>query len=150
MAVCYSGALERADEALAPIRALGPPVVDLLREQPYVELQSYLDATEPKGRHYYWRTAYVAELADELLETLEELAASCPIPDADAFRAWVRAAGERCRPFTTGASYVNFQTADEDDERVRATYGPNLERLLEVKRRYDPGNLMRVNRNVRP
>ncbi len=62
----------------------------------------------------------------------------------------MRAAGERCRPFTTGASYVNFQTGDEGDERVRATYGANYDRLLEVKRRYDPGNLLRVNRNVRP
>ncbi len=47
-----------ADDGLAPIRALGDPVFDLLREQPYTELQSFLDATEPKGRHYYWRTEY--------------------------------------------------------------------------------------------
>ena len=62
----------------------------------------------------------------------------------------MRAGYDRCRPFTTGASYVNFQTADEGDERVRATYGANYERLLAVKRRYDPGNVLRVNRNVRP
>ena len=39
------------------------------REQPYTEVQSYLDATEPKGKHYYWRTEYLAELSDELLAT---------------------------------------------------------------------------------
>ncbi len=59
MAVCYSGEPGTADEALAPIRALGDPVVDLLQVQPYTQLQSYLDATEPKGNHYYWRTEYL-------------------------------------------------------------------------------------------
>ena len=58
MAVCFSGAIAAADEALAPIRALGDPVFDLLTERPYTEMQSLLDATEPKGEHYYWRTEY--------------------------------------------------------------------------------------------
>jgi len=82
MAVCYSGELERAEEALAPLRALGDPVFDLLHEQPYTEVQSYLDDTEPKGHHYYWRTEYAAELSDEFLTTWLELAAECPIPAA--------------------------------------------------------------------
>jgi hypothetical protein len=56
----------------------------------------------------------------------------------------------RLRPFSTGATYVNFQTAEEGDGRVRATYGANYGRLVEVKRRYDPGNLFRGNRNIRP
>ena len=67
MAVCYSGTLDRVDEAIAPIRALGTPVFDLLGEQPYVQVQSYLDATEPKGAHYYWKTEYLAELSNEFL-----------------------------------------------------------------------------------
>jgi hypothetical protein len=54
------------------------------------------------------------------------------------------------RPFSTGATYVNFQTADEGDDRVRATYGANYDRLVEVKRRYDPDNLFQGNRNIRP
>ena len=72
-----------ADEALAPIRALGDPIVDLLDEQPYTEVQSYLDDTEPKGNHYYWKTEYLAELSDELLTTVRELSAECPIPGAE-------------------------------------------------------------------
>jgi FAD/FMN-containing dehydrogenase len=72
MSVCYSGAPEDAEAVLAPLRTLGDPIVDLLRAQPYVELQSYFDATEPKGHHYYWRTEYVGELADELLDTYRD------------------------------------------------------------------------------
>jgi FAD/FMN-containing dehydrogenase len=83
MAVCYSGDLNHVDAVLAPIRALGGPVVDLLQEQPYVQLQSYLDVTEPKGRHYYWKTGYAAELSDDFLSAMRDLFAECPIPEGD-------------------------------------------------------------------
>jgi FAD/FMN-containing dehydrogenase len=193
MAVCYSGDPARAEEALAPIRAIGRPVVDLLSDQPYAALQSSLDDGEPGGMHYYWRTEYLATLSDGLLDTLRELFATCPIPGADlgilhvggalnergeddgavgnrdahyvvgvkgmwepdesnagAFRQWVRDAGARVRPFSTGRTYVNFQTADEGEERVRATYGANFDRLVQLKARYDPENVFRSNRNVPP
>jgi hypothetical protein len=193
MAVCYSGDLDDVEEVLAPIRALGDPVVDLLRAQPYTLVQSYLDATEPKGHHYYWKTEYLAELSDDLLSTTRDLFAECPIPEADLgflhlggalnerhrddgavgnrdarfaigvkgmwepnepnadpFRRWVRDAWKRIRPFSTGGNYINFQTADEDEGRVRATYGANFDRLVVVKKTYDPDNLFRVNRNIRP
>jgi FAD/FMN-containing dehydrogenase len=191
MVVCYSGDLARVDEAMAPIRELGDPVIDLLQEQPYTQVQSFLDGTEPKGDHYYWRTGYIAELSDGLLSTLRDLAAECPIPllmvgllhvggalgeragddgavgNRDAryacgmigrwepgearaaeFRDWVRDAGERFRRYGTGGNYINFQTADEGDAGVLMAYGDNFERLAEVKRRYDPDNLFRSNRNL--
>jgi FAD/FMN-containing dehydrogenase len=71
-------------------------------------------------------------------------------PDAKSFRQWIRAAWVRIHPFSTGATYINFQTADEDDGRVRATYGSNFDRLAEIKAKYDPDNLFRTNRNIRP
>jgi FAD/FMN-containing dehydrogenase len=43
---------------------------------------------------------------------------------------------------------VNFQGADEGDDRVRSSYGANYERLAAVKRAVDPDNFFRVNRNV--
>jgi FAD/FMN-containing dehydrogenase len=83
MAVCYSGHRDDRDAALAPIHAIGDPIMDLLHEQPYVEVQSYLDETEPRGRHYYWKTGYAAELSDELLTTTRDLFADCAIPDGE-------------------------------------------------------------------
>ena len=70
-------------------------------------------------------------------------------PD-DEHVAWVREAWESVRPLSTGGNYLNFQTADEDEERVQATYGPNFDRLVEAKQSYDPENLFRRNRNIRP
>jgi len=52
-------------------------------------------------------------------------------------------------PHSTGGIYVN-NLGDEGGDRVRAVYGDNYDRLVEVKRRYDPGNLFRYNQNIRP
>ena len=71
-------------------------------------------------------------------------------PRAEAYCGWVRDAGRRIEAMGTGRSYVNFQTADEGEDRVRQSYGPNVDRLQRVKEAYDPGNLFRCNRNIRP
>jgi pimeloyl-ACP methyl ester carboxylesterase len=181
MSICYSGDLAEAASALAPIRALGDPVIDLLGERPYVEQQSYLDAAEPKGDHYYWKAGYLRGLGDDFLAVWRELAADCPIPraqvgllhlggalneraaddgvvgnrdiefacgligiwepgaDDEAYVRWVRGAWERVAAHTNG-TYVNFQTADD---RVRDAYGSNYDRLVELKRAYDPDGMFR-------
>jgi FAD/FMN-containing dehydrogenase len=82
MVLCYSGDPDAKDAAFAPIREIGDPAVDLLQEWPYTMQQSFLDDTEPKGVHAYWKTEYLAELSEDLLPVLRDLAADCPIPDA--------------------------------------------------------------------
>jgi hypothetical protein len=54
------------------------------------------------------------------------------------------------RRFSTGGTYINFLTADEGDDRTQAAYGGNYERLIEIKTRWDPANLFRMNKNVQP
>jgi FAD binding domain/Berberine and berberine like len=49
-----------------------------------------------------------------------------------------------------GGAYINFMMDDEGEARVRAAYGPNYQRLVTVKRKYDPANLFQVNHNIRP
>jgi FAD/FMN-containing dehydrogenase len=192
MVVCYSGDLGKTEEALAPIRALREPVVDVLQEWPYIRQQSFLDDAEPKGAHYYMKTEYVADLSDGLLTAVREAFAECHIPEgqvgflhlggavnqrdeddgavgnrdarfalgvigmweagepnANAFQRWIHDGWARVRPFSTGRTYINFQTADETEERVRATYGANFDRLVKVKEMYDPRNVFRRNRNIR-
>jgi FAD/FMN-containing dehydrogenase len=63
--------------------------------------------------------------------------------------AWARDFFKASAPFASGGAYINFLTADEGD-RVRSAYGANYDRLAKVKRQYDPGNLFRVNQNIKP
>jgi FAD/FMN-containing dehydrogenase len=62
---------------------------------------------------------------------------------------WARDFFNASAPFASGGVYVNFLTADEGD-RVRTAYGPNYDRLAQVKRKYDPENLFRMNQNIKP
>jgi FAD/FMN-containing dehydrogenase len=62
---------------------------------------------------------------------------------------WARSLFQATTPFATGDVYVNFLTADEQD-RVRAAYGDNYDRLAGIKTKYDPTNLFRMNQNIKP
>ena len=69
--------------------------------------------------------------------------------DDERVRQWARKAFQDAAPHATGSGYVNFLTEDEG-ERVVASYGVNYPRLQEIKRRFDPANLFRMNLNVAP
>jgi FAD/FMN-containing dehydrogenase len=66
----------------------------------------------------------------------------------DGRRASARTAWKRIEPYTSGF-YTNSLT-EEDDARERIVYGANYDRLVQVKTKYDPGNLFRLNANVKP
>lgn len=189
---CHSGDAAQAEADLAPITSLGEPLANMIQLRDYTAQQSFLDATQPKGNHFYWKSEFLPGLSDELISTyhaqVEGLTApanqvvlfhlegalnehpeddgavgnrdarfACVIqsmwtPESssgDANRAWVRDAWQALKPFSTGGNYINFQTSDEPDERTRASFRSNYDRLADVKARYDPTNLFRVNRNIR-
>jgi hypothetical protein len=66
--VCHTGMPDRADSDLARLKAFGSPVGDVVVRRPYVEQQSLLDASQPNGRRYYWKSEYLAGLGADLLE----------------------------------------------------------------------------------
>jgi FAD/FMN-containing dehydrogenase len=190
--VCHSGSLDEGAELVRPIKSFGSPVGDVIQRRSYVSQQSLLDATQPKGRRYYWKSEYVPEISEGVLASAMAHAARITSPhsavivfpldgqlhqlpeghspagnrDARALfniaAAWDHAADDEeqigwaretwrdMRRFSTGGTYVNFLTVDEGDDRTRAAYGPHYARLAEVKARWDPGNLFRVNRNIAP
>jgi FAD/FMN-containing dehydrogenase len=65
--VCHSGQLTEGEKLVAPIKSFGSPVGDIIQRRPYVSQQSLLDATQPKGRRYYWKSEYLSRLQPELL-----------------------------------------------------------------------------------
>jgi FAD/FMN-containing dehydrogenase len=191
--VCHSGTIEQAEADLAPIKSHGEPLADLIQVKTYVAQQTLLDATQPRGMHYYWKSEFLSGLSDDLFDTFNaqfidlaapanqivlfhvagaltehaeddgamgnrEAAFACVIqsmwgPDsgaAEANREWVRTAWQALKPYSTGGNYVNFQTDDETDDRTVESYRNNYQRLEAVKAEYDPSNLFRVNRNIRP
>jgi FAD/FMN-containing dehydrogenase len=62
---------------------------------------------------------------------------------------WARQSGQTLQPFASQRAYVNLLD-DEGTERVRAAYGPNYERLVALKTKYDPDNLFHLNQNIKP
>jgi len=69
---------------------------------------------------------------------------------APALRRWTVDYWRATHPYSAGGAYVNFMMDDEGQERVRATFGSNYDRLAEVKGEYDPENVFRINQNIRP
>jgi FAD/FMN-containing dehydrogenase len=69
LVACHSGTPEAAEADLAPLRALGDPIADLITVKDYVVQQTLLDATMPNGNHYYWKSEFVPGLSDGLIET---------------------------------------------------------------------------------
>ena len=69
--------------------------------------------------------------------------------NAELISSWARDYWEGLHPTSVGGAYVNF-LGDEGQERVRAAYHGNYERLARTKRRYDPDNTFHVNQNIRP
>ena len=63
---------------------------------------------------------------------------------------WARQYWEDVHPYSAGGAYVNFMMEEEGQERVKASYRDNYERLATVKSKYDPTNFFRVNQNIKP
>ena len=63
--------------------------------------------------------------------------------------AWVRDFYDATAPHSEEGGYINFMAGDDQD-RIRANYRQNYDRLVEAKRKYDPDNLFHLNQNIRP
>jgi FAD/FMN-containing dehydrogenase len=189
---CYSGNPEEGEKAIAPIKSFRNPIGDVLVRRPYAQMQTLLDATQPKGRRYYWKSEYLPRIEPALCEKAIEHAARIRSPhsavilfqidgalnllsedhspagnrdasfvlnvagsweQADEDRVnieWARQAWSDMRQFSTGGTYINFLTEDEGAERTEAALGKLLRELARVKTKWDPNNMFRTNRNIKP
>ncbi len=190
-AACYAGDMAKGKKALADLRALGDPIVDVISPQPFVDWQATFDPLLTAGERNYWKSHDFSSLPDEAIRTLVEAIAHLPDPQSEVFIAhvggamarvpadetaypersahfimnvhtrwstadkddacvsWARKLSDDMKPYSTGSSYVNFMPEDEAD-RVGSVYGDNMQRLSEVKARYDPNNFFRCNHNIFP
>jgi len=78
------------------------------------------------------------------------IAAVYPDPaDTEKNVQWVRDYWEALHPYSAGGAYINFMM-DEGQDRIAASYRDNYQRLVDVKKKYDPTNLFRMNQNISP
>jgi FAD/FMN-containing dehydrogenase len=63
---------------------------------------------------------------------------------------WARDTFAAVRGHLAPRRWLSYLGDDQGEDAIRAAYGPNYERLREIKRRYDPGNVFHLNHNIRP
>ena len=188
---CHTGTADEAAQAMAPMLAVGTPLLHGVGEMPYPALQGFFDPLYPTGLQWYWRADFVREMPEEAIAQHVEFGERMPAghstmhlypidgavhdvgssdtafsyrdvlfaevivgvdPDpanAEAITQWTVDYWDATHSFSAGGAYVNFMM-DEGQERVKATYGANYDRLTRIKAKYDPDNLFRVNQNIRP
>jgi len=83
VAGAYAGAVEDGEPFVQPLRELGRPVIDLSGPWPWVGLQSGFDALFPKGEYRYWKSRALAELSEEAIDDIADLAGRRPTPLTD-------------------------------------------------------------------
>ena len=78
----YTGEdLDEGERVLAPLRAFGPPVADLVQRMPYVAMQSMIDVACPYGAlRSYWKSNFLRALPDDAIDTFVRYAERCPSP----------------------------------------------------------------------
>ena len=189
----YAGPADEGEKVMQPLRELGTPLLDLSGQMPYTALQTAFDPMFPKGDMYYFKSQYVDEITDELLDEVSAIADARPSPrslialwhqggvtsrvgpeetplagrespllvsldgvwgdpaDNDTNIAWARDGWAAMQRHSSGAMYLNFAGfGEEKEDLLRSGYGPNYERLVQIKNKYDPTNFFRVNNNIRP
>ncbi len=186
----YIGTPQQGEAALAPLRELGPVVVDNSGAISWCELQRAFDWIFPAGLRYYWKTNSLGALSRKAVDAVIEVGRTRSSPrtgvaiwnsgaamsrvaesatgfgprapwginidaawsdsaEDDTHVDWTRAAWAKLRPYAGDGQFVNYAALEDEDQLQRA-FGANFERLREIKRKYDPNNMFRVNQNIRP
>ena len=177
---------------VAPLVDQTPPAFDLTGPIPYPQLQSFFDGLLPRGMHHYWKTVFLPEMTDEVIDihleygpkianmhttvhvyplngavhrvgpretafnyrdvefSVNIVGVGRTAEELDVIKEWVREYWNALSPHSTGTGYVNFLMGDEALEVVEATFGDNYEKLVSVKKAYDPDNMFRINHNIPP
>ena len=78
--VCYAGPIAAGEALLRPLREFGPPVADLICPMPYTSVQKTFDPSYPAGLLNYWKSSFLRELSDEVIDAIVAAYATVPSP----------------------------------------------------------------------
>lgn len=124
-AVCYAGNSTKADAALAPLRALGEPIADVIGVQPYAAWQTAFDPLLTPGAFNYWKSHNFAALSDQLLDLLVDAVGTLPTGECEIFIAQLGGASSRVSSEATAYPHrdanfvmnVHTRWRERDDEQ---------------------------------
>jgi hypothetical protein len=188
----YAGDPAEGEKVLAPIRAIGKPVLDDITVSKYLDIQSRIDRNVPWGNQYYQKAGMLTEIKPDMIDLLIDVTKeswpfqtainftqvggsindrgfdSTAYPNRNAevqmilsgswpkrsddqgdYIAGIRKHWKKLVPYTDGV-YINNMFSDDGDARVVANWSTNYDRLVKLKNRYDPMNLLRLNANIKP
>jgi hypothetical protein len=188
---CYCGDLTEGERVLKPLRAFGSPVFDAIQPMPFPTMQKLVDEMSPDGTHNYWRSTFIRDFSDEVIDLIIEHGnrmesrlsriviqffggATGRVGTADTAFAqrqaeynvgietqwtdaaesekhigWTRTMSDALKPYSSNGYLLNF-IGDEEPDTIRAAFGSNHARLVELKTKYDPTNFFSLNQNVAP
>ena len=188
---CYCGDLAEGERVLQPLRSFGAPFLDAIQPMPLPAMQQLVDSSFPDGTYNYWKSTFLKELSDEVIDIIVEHAnrarsplsgvilefyggAAGRIGNADTAFAqrqaeynvgitaqwtdaaesekhigWTRDLSDALKPHSSGGYLLNF-LSEENPDAIRAAFGNNHARLVELKAKYDPTNFFSLNQNVAP
>jgi FAD/FMN-containing dehydrogenase len=178
LAAMYAGDMAEGEKALAPLRAHGNPIADVITPHQFTAFQAAFDPLLTPGVRNYWKSHdfLVGTLPDPQCEVfIAQMGGATNRIGADstAYRhrdaeyimnvhgrwdnaadddrciAWCRELFDASTPYATGGVYVNFMT-EEEQQRVQEAYGDSYDRLVQLKNKYDPKNMFRLNQNIQP
>ena len=189
--VCYCADPADGERVLKPLRAFGSPVLDAIQPIPFPIMQNLAGELSPDGTHNYWRSTFLKELSDEVIDLLVEHGNRAQSPlsriviqffggaagrvghadtafaqrqaeynvgietqwtdaaDRETHIGWARTLSDALKPYSSGGYLLNY-LGDEELDAVRAAFGSNHARLVELKTKYDPTNFFSLNQNVAP
>ena len=131
---------ELTDDAIAAHVAHGPEVPTVNSTMHLYPIDGAVHRTAPGDTAFAYRDANFATV----------VVGAWPEPGrSEENIAWVRRYYDAVAPHSEDGGYVNFMAGDDQD-RVRANYRGNYERLVQIKQAYDPGNLFHLNQNIQP
>ena len=129
-----------SDEAIDAHLEHGPKVPTVNSTMHLYSINGAVHRTVPDATAFAYRDATFADV----------IAGAWPDPaDNEANIKWVRDYSDATTPYSEEGGYVGF-LADDDQGRIKANYKGNYERLIQIKRKYDPDNLFHLNQNIKP
>jgi FAD/FMN-containing dehydrogenase len=128
-AACYSGGIEAGEKAVAPLRALGTPIADVIGPHPFTAWQTMFDPLLTAGARNYWKSHDIDDLSDAAIKVIVDGVRTLPTPECEIFIAHVGGAMTRVASDATawpnrGAHFImNVHTRWRESEKDAACIG---------------------------